>query len=232
MNAFVAGLSDELQKLAGYPISRALTEKAPVLPAIRNAALGMILGGSLKGPAGAAAAGLGGAVKGLMSGAKGGRRSFANEALAHLRRGGSAGLMQHERSRIAEGLGMNEERLEKILDRMRTGSSSEMHGEIAEKTLAPFTDPGNVVSRVLHSRALAERMNRGEKLLHDENDLLSAIKGRNRLERAKEIGLPIAGLASAGGLVYGGAKAHEYVSKRRNQARQSSPEATPSSETD
>lgn len=224
MNPQTASFVDELLKLGGartFPVSRALTTPLSLLDAVRGGVSGGTVGHTLAGPLGAGAGGVGGALYGLVRGvgeSLGRRRNFAQATLARLGAGG-AGLMKHERARLAEGLGVSAERMEKIIAGLRKRSAGGVAHEGRYSRLAnSVVNPVAALERFVDARALAGRLGTGAPLLADEKMLVDALRARERVERAKDVVRPAARLLGAVGLgsaSYGAYRAGGSGSSRR-----------------
>src|SRR4051812_13612170 len=179
MNAAIAGFGDELRKIGAgrtFPLSRALTAPLSLLETGRGLVTGGSIGHAVGGPVGAAMGGAAGAVGGLMNGvgrSLARRRNFAQSTLARLVRGGE-GMMENEKSRLAEGLGLPRERLDTLIRRMK-GRRPEQHLGTHEDAYSRFantkSNPIAAAERVMEARALAGRLAKGEPLLQHEDDL-------------------------------------------------------------
>lgn len=207
MNPQAASFFDEFVKLGGartFPISRALTTPLSLLDAVRGGVSGGTVGHTLAGPLGAGAGGAGGALYGLLRGvgeSLGRRRNFAQATLARLGAGG-AGLMKHERARLAEGLGVSAERMEKIVAGLRkrsAGAGAAREGQYS-RLANSVVNPVAALERFVDARALAGRLGTGAPLLADEKMLVDALRTRERVERAKDVVRPAAKLLGAAGL--------------------------------
>lgn len=201
-----AAFADELRKLGGrsFPLSRALSTPLSLVDAVRGGVRGGTVGHTFGGPIGAGAGGVGGALYGLLRGVGdtlGRRRNFAVSTLARLRAGGS-GLQRHEKARLAEGLGLAPERMEKIIRGMRRrvpGGDLGQEGRysrLANSTLNPVA----ALERFVDARALAGRMGMKAPLLGDEQLLVDALRARARIERMKDVVRPAAQAIGAAGL--------------------------------
>lgn len=222
MRARVDAFGDELLKLGGgrtFPVSRALTTPLSLVDALRGAVSGGTLGHSVAGPLGAGAGGVAGALYGVARGvgeSLGRRRNFAQATLARLRDGG-AGLMQHERARLAEGLGVSSQRLEKLMAGMKKPRPAGVGGERGEGDYSRFANsavnPIAALGRFIDARALAGRIGTQAPLLADEKMLVDALRARERIERAKEVAKPAAkvlgAVGAAGGAGYGAYRARD-----------------------
>ena len=223
MNGTIAGFGDELQKIGAgrsFPLSRALTAPLSLLETGRGLLTGGSIGHAAGGPVGAALGGAAGAVGGLMNGvgrSLGRRRNFAQSTLARLVRGGK-GMMEHEKSRLAEGLGLSRERLETLITRMKVrrperhlGTHEDVYSRFANSKINPIA----ALERVIDARALAGRLAKGEPLLQHEEELVNALRARERTEKLRDMLGPAAkalgGIGAAGGAGYGGYRAWRAV---------------------
>jgi hypothetical protein len=220
MNA-IAAFRDELLKLGGarsFPISRALTTPLSLVDALRGGVSGGTIGHAIAGPMGAGAGGVGGALYGLVRGVGdtlGRRRNFAQSTLARLRAGG-AGLMKHEKARLAEGLGVSVDRMEQLIAGLKKrpprAGRERYEGDYSRLANSVF-NPVAALERLIDARALAGRLGTSAPLLTDEKLLVDALRARERVERAKDLARPAARVLGAIGAV-GGAGYSAYRAQK------------------
>lgn len=215
MRGVTASFAAELSKLGAartFPVSRALTTPLSLLDAVRGAVSGGAFGHAMAGPLGAGGGAAGGALYGLVRGvgdSLGRRRNFAQSTLARLGAGG-AGLMRHERARLAEGLGVSAVGMDKIVAGLRRGArpgDAAEEGRYSRLANSAF-NPVAALERFIDARALAGRMGTKAPLLADEKMLVDALQARARVERAKDIAGPAAKALGAAGVAGAGYRAY------------------------
>ncbi len=215
-------------KLGGartFPISRALTAPLSLVETLRGALTGGSLGHTVGGPLGAAVGGSLGGAGGLMQGvglSLARRRNFAQSTFARLLRGGE-GLMEHEKDRLAEGLGLRRARFDQLAQAMKTKHPARRigaHEDIYSRFANSKYNPMAALERLVDARALAGRLAKREPLLQHERELVSALRARERRERVKDVAGPaaaaLAATAGAGAAGYGGYQAYRHVKRPRD----------------
>jgi hypothetical protein len=169
---FIEAFSDELEKLAKYPISRLLTGRVPA------ATVGAVQGALIHPLAGAAFAGRDLLHQQLF-------RTVGGRALAgRLARGGK-GLMKHEKKKLSEALGVSEGRLEKLIashaKRQKGGKTYPV-----SRALSTKYNPLSIPRRLVDTRAMAGRAARGGKgMTKREREILAALKKEKTVSNVK-----------------------------------------------
>lgn len=211
MNHFTHGFADELIKEAKklHPIARVLAA-----PSVHALGLGGLVG------AGTGSLGWG-ALGALAGGARRGVGQSKNVIgnIDRIRYAGGKGLMKTEIKHMAEGLGVSEKRMLKMIE--RAGKANKEHeGPIGTlltwKNRADTTkyNPIAAGARALDTRALSDKIQRGAKLDPFEEELVSMLrkqkysKGEKALAGAGAIGAGAAGVSRlrSGGDKHGAGK--------------------------
>ena len=198
---------DELTKIAAnYSLSRLLTH--PATQAIKGGLSGTVSKalevGALAGfhplaVGGGAALGALQGVVGGMGGALADRRNYTHATLARILRGGR-GLMNSEKHRLAESIGVSPHRLETLIANVAGKKNPTDYMTPAESIYSRLSTsslfPHKAIGRIIDARALAGRIERGEPLLQHEQQLINTLRRENRIQKVKDV-LPLLGVGTA-----------------------------------